>query len=150
MPETSRLNHQIHPGSFSPHSRRSHCAQHPAPSPALHSGFPLILVFPRQERLTPHLFHSVAFCKPQCRAAPAQLAEECRRRAAPTPLSGHCLFLPGGERDAPFSTAGLQPHSKEQQDGPRKSRLGTSGICLCQSKAIIGPHFREEKEITYL
>lgn len=136
----------ILPSSF----QHSHCPKHPAPSPALHSGFPLIHVFPRQERLIPYLFPSMTFCKPRCRAAPVQLAEECMEKVALSPFSGHHCFLPGSKKDARFSTVGLQPHHKEKQVGPRKSRLGTSGIRLCQSKAIIGPGFREEKEITYL
>lgn len=130
--------------------QHSHCPKHPTPSPALHSGFPLIHVFPRQERLIPDLSPSVPLCKPRCRAAPAQLPEERMQKAAPFPFSGHDFFPPGSRKGPCFSTVGLQPHRKEKQDGPRKSRLGTSGICLCHSKAIIGPRFREEKEITYL
>lgn len=105
---------------------------------------------PRQERLIPYWFSHTAFCESRSRAAPAELAEECMPKAAPSPFSGHHFFLPGNKRDARFSTMGLQAHRKEKQDSPRKPRLGASGICLCQSKAIIGPCFREEKEITYL
>lgn len=68
--------------------QRSHCLNRPAPSPALHSGFPFICVFPTQERLIPSWFPSVAFRKPRRRAAPAQLAEEYMRKAAPSPFSG--------------------------------------------------------------
>lgn len=72
------------------------------------------------------------------------------QKTALSPSWGYYFSLPDSKRGAHFSGPGLQPYCKEKQVGPRKSRLGTSGIYLCQSKAIIGPRFREQKEITYL
>lgn len=130
--------------------QHSHCPKHPAPSPALRSRFPSIHGFPRQEQLIPHLFPSVPFCKPRHRAAPARPAEEGTQKQPHPPSRDIISFFQPITGGARFSTVGLQPHRKKKQVGPWKPRLGTSGICLCQSKAIIGPCFREEKEITYL
>ena len=131
--------------------QHSHRPKHPAPSPAPHSGSPLIHVFPRQERLILYLLPSMPFCRPRCRAAPAQLAEECMQKKQPHPPSRDIVsFFQAVEGVLVLAHWVCNPTVRRSRLALGNPGLGTSGICLCQSKAIIGPHFREEKEITYL
>lgn len=117
----------------------SHCPKHPITSPACTQHFQ-------------HKSHQFLTCFLLCHFAelflPTWQRSVCKNQTHPQfwdssvsqPVQGHCFY----------HTGILQPHHNEKQDGLRKSRLGTCGICLCQSTAIIGPRFREGKEITYL